>query len=95
MTLEHAPLACDDCLATASAFLADGPFTVRLRDVGDSTAIVVTPDALAAEILAYFANGLANARTEGFNNREKLVKKRAYGGRSFRNYRLRLLNACA
>jgi hypothetical protein len=25
----------------------------------------------------------------------KLVKKRAYGYRSFRNYRLRLLNACA
>ena len=34
-------------------------------------------------------------RTEGFNNKAKLVKKRAYGYRSFRNYRLRLLNACA
>ena len=47
------------------------------------------------EILAYFGTGLTNARTEGFNNKAKLVKKRAYGYRSFRNYRLRLLNACA
>ena len=47
------------------------------------------------EILAYFATGLTNGRTEGFNNKAKLVKKRAYGYRSFANYRLRLLNACA
>ncbi len=47
------------------------------------------------EVLAYFGTGLTNARTEGFNNKAKLVKKRAYGYRSFRNYRLRLLNACA
>jgi hypothetical protein len=47
------------------------------------------------EILEHFATGLTNARTEGFNNKAKLVKKRAYGYRSFRNYRLRLLNACA
>jgi transposase len=47
------------------------------------------------EVLAYFGTGLTNGRTEGFNNKAKLVKKRAYGYRSFRNYRLRLLNACA
>jgi transposase len=47
------------------------------------------------EILAYFATGLTNGRTEGFNNKAKVVKRRAYGYRSFRNYRLRLLNACA
>jgi len=46
-------------------------------------------------ILEHIATGLTNARTEGFNNKAKLVKKRAYGYRSFRNYRLRLLNACA
>lgn len=46
------------------------------------------------EILAYFDTGLTNARTEGFNNVAKLVQKRAYGYRSFRNYRLRLLYAC-
>jgi transposase len=43
------------------------------------------------EILAHFGTGLTNARTEGFNNKAKLVKKRAYGYRSFPNYRLRLL----
>ena len=37
------------------------------------------------EILAYFDTGLTNGRTEGFNNKAKLVKKRAYGYRSFRN----------
>jgi len=47
------------------------------------------------EVLAYFKSGLTNGRTEGFNNKAKLVKKRAYGYRSFENYRLRLLNACA
>ena len=47
------------------------------------------------EILEHFRTGLTNGRTEGFNNKAKLVKKRAYGYRSFRNYRLRLLNACA
>jgi transposase len=48
-----------------------------------------------SEILAYFGTGLTNGRTEGFNNKAKLVKRRAYGYRSFENYRLRLLNACA
>lgn len=47
------------------------------------------------EILTYFASGLTNGRTEGFNNKAKVVKRRAYGYRSFSNYRLRLLNACA
>jgi transposase len=48
-----------------------------------------------AELLAYFGTGLTNGRTEGFNNKAKLVKRRAYGYRSFANYRLRLLSACA
>jgi len=47
------------------------------------------------EILAYFDHPITNGRTEGFNNKAKLVKKRAYGYRNFENYRLRLLNACA
>jgi transposase len=46
------------------------------------------------EILNYFRTGLTNARVEGFNNKAKLIKRRAYGYRSFKNYRLRLLNAC-
>ena len=47
------------------------------------------------EILNYFKTRLTNARTEGFNNVAKLVQKRAYGYKNFRNYRLRLLSACA
>ena len=46
------------------------------------------------EILNYFKTRLTNARVEGFNNVAKTVKKRAYGFRSFKNYRLRVLNAC-
>lgn len=47
------------------------------------------------EILAYFRGRATNGMTEGFNGKAKLVKRRAYGYRSFTNYRLRLLNACA
>lgn len=46
------------------------------------------------EILAYFEHRITNARTEGYNNKAKVVKRRAYGYRSAENYRLRLLNAC-
>lgn len=44
------------------------------------------------EILNYFKTGITNGRTEGFNNLAKLLQKRAFGFRSFKNYRLRLLN---
>ena len=47
------------------------------------------------EILAYFETGLTNGRTEGYNNLAKLVQKRAFGYKNFRNYRLRLLSCCA
>ena len=47
------------------------------------------------EILNYFLTGLTNGRTEGYNNLAKLVQKRAFGYKNFRNYRLRLLSACA
>ena len=41
------------------------------------------------EILLYFKTGYTNAFTEAMNNVGKLVQKRAYGYRSFENYRLR------
>jgi transposase len=44
------------------------------------------------EILNYFSTGITNGRTEGFNNLAKLLQKRAFGFRSFKNYRLRLLS---
>jgi len=46
-------------------------------------------------ILNYFKTGLTNGRTEGYNNLAKLIQRRAFGYKSFKNYRLRLLNACA
>ena len=45
------------------------------------------------EILNYFRSGLTNARVEGFNNKALIVRTRGYGYRSFKNYRLRVLNA--
>jgi transposase len=53
-----------------------------------------TLKAWSQEILEYFKTGITNAFTEQTNNRGKLVQKRAYGYKSFRNYRLRLLSAC-
>ena len=47
------------------------------------------------EILNFFVYRITNARVEGFNNVAKVIKRRAYGFRSFKNYRLRLLNACS
>lgn len=47
------------------------------------------------EILNYFLTGLTNARTEGFNNKAKVVKRKAYGYKNFENYRLKVLTACA
>lgn len=47
------------------------------------------------EILNFFRYRLTNARVEGFNNVAKVIKRRAYGFRSFENYKLRLLNACS
>jgi transposase len=47
------------------------------------------------EILNYFLTGLTNGRTEGYNRIAKLVQRRAFGYKSFRNYRLRLLSVCA
>jgi transposase len=46
------------------------------------------------EILNYFKTGLTNARTEGFNNKAKVVKRMGYGYKQFRNYRLKVLTAC-
>lgn len=46
------------------------------------------------EIVEYFDGRYSNGRVEGFNRKAKLVQRRAYGFRSFKNYRLQLLHAC-
>lgn len=45
------------------------------------------------EILNYFKTRITNARTEGFNHIAKLLKRNAFGFKSFANYRLKVLNA--
>lgn len=69
--------------------------TLALSDVPELQTLRHTLMRWRNEILAYFRRPLTNGRTEGFNNKAKVVKRRAYGYKSFRNYRLRLLNACA
>ena len=46
------------------------------------------------EILRYFQNRFTNAFTERMNGTGKLVQRRAFGYKSYRNYRLRTLSAC-
>lgn len=46
------------------------------------------------EILKYFEAGYTNGFTERMNGTGKLVQRRAFGYRSFRNYKLRTLSAC-
>lgn len=46
------------------------------------------------EILNYFSTRLNNGRTEGYNRKAKLIQRAAYGFRSPRNYRLKLLYSC-
>jgi len=47
------------------------------------------------EILRYFKTGITNARVEGFNRKCKLIQRKAYGFKSFKNYRLRALYSCS
>jgi transposase len=77
---------------------------LALRKICDEMALSLIPEIKKLrrtllkwreEILNYFLTGLTNGRTEGYNNLAKLVQKRAFGYKSFRNYRLRLLSACA
>jgi transposase len=83
---------------------ADGRARAALCNLTDALAQSSLPELLTLrrtrmrwrhEVLGYFLCRLTNARTEGFNGKAKLVIRRAYGYKSFRNYRLRLLNACA
>lgn len=47
-----------------------------------------------SEILRYFESGYTNGFTERMNGTGKLVQRRAFGYKSFKNYRLRTLSAC-
>ena len=69
--------------------------TLALSSVPELKTLRTTLMRWRREVLAYFLCRLTNARTEGFNGKAKLVIRRAYGYKSFRNYRLRLLRCCA
>ena len=47
------------------------------------------------QLILYFDLKFTNALTEALNGRGKLLQRRASGYKSFRNYRIRLLTACA
>lgn len=46
------------------------------------------------EILNYHLGRISNGRVEGFNRKAKLIQRRGFGLKNFKNYRLVLLNAC-
>ncbi len=46
------------------------------------------------EILNYHLGHISNGRVEGFNRKAKLIQRRGFGLKNFKNYRLLLLNAC-
>ncbi|MCO5144435.1 MAG: ISL3 family transposase [Oligoflexia bacterium] len=46
------------------------------------------------EILNYFTSRITNARTEGFNQKAKLVQRCAYGFKNRENYRRKILYTC-
>lgn len=47
-----------------------------------------------APILQYFLSPHTNARTEGTNHKIKHIKRRAYGYRNLKRFRLRLFLEC-
>ena len=62
--------------------------TLALSSVPELKTLRTTLMRWRREVLAYFLCRLTNARTEGFNGKAKLVIRRAYGYKSFRNYSL-------
>ena len=81
--------------ARARAALTRLTDTLALSSVPELKTLRTTLMRWRREALSYFLCRLTNGRVEGFNGKAKLVIRRAYGYKSFRNYRLRLLSCCA
>ncbi|SHH69204.1 Transposase, partial [Anaerosphaera aminiphila DSM 21120] len=47
------------------------------------------------EILHYFESRFTNGRTEGFNNKIKVIKRVSYGYRNFETFKKRILWCCS
>jgi transposase len=80
--------------AQAARYLTKLTDDLCLSSVPELRTLRQTLKTWRSAILNYWTSRQTNARVEGFNNKAKLVKRRAYGYISFDNYRLRLLNAC-
>jgi transposase len=85
---------------TKGALRAEVALEVTIRQMKESLipeiqTLAKTLSSWKQEIVNYFRYRITNATTEGYNNIAKLVQRRAFGYKSFRNYRLRVLNACA
>jgi len=68
----------------------------QLRDSGLEAAVALakTLSDWTEEIVRMWRFSRNNAVTEGFHRKMKLIQRRAYGFRSFTNYRLRVLAQC-
>lgn len=68
----------------------------KLRDSGLEPAVTLarTLKQWSAEIARMWRFSKNNAITEGFHRKMKLIQRRAYGFRSFENYRLRVIAQC-
>lgn len=74
-------------------------FEKLLEQMGTSTLLEIqrllkTLQRWKNEILKYFENHYTNGFTERMNGTGKLMQRRAFGYRSFKNYKLRTLSAC-
>lgn len=67
----------------------------RLQEITHMKRFGWTLDQWWDEILNYFVLNRTNGFLEGMNNKIKTLKRQAYGYRSFRRFRVRILNECA
>jgi len=70
---------------------------VNLNPIALSPIFGVDPKTLqdwSEEIVRMWRFSRNNAITEGFHRKMKLIQRRAYGFRSFNNYRLRVIAQC-
>ena len=68
---------------------------VRVSDLPEYRDCVRAHTNWKEEILNHFDTGLTNGRTEGFNNKIKVIKRVSFGYRNFANFRRRILYCCS
>jgi len=68
--------------------------TLRQSGLEPALALAKTLAAWTEEIVRMWRFSRNNGITEGFHRKMKLIQRRAYGFRSFANYRLRVLAQC-